>query len=99
VTVQEKRSRLEQAIASLTPELAAALGQHAADGLKKQKQALYDMFFKANHIKYDKLKEMLSHHNNNRMDLSFVIGDVKFRFMFQYRELPKIEEKKEEKVA
>ena len=93
MTTQEKRSRLEQAIASLTPELAAALEQHANDGIKKQKQALYDMFFKANHIKYDKLKEMLSHHTNNRKDLSFVINGTKFRFMFQFRNLPKEEKK------
>jgi len=94
VTTTEKSSTLEQIWASLSKEDVEVIEQHARDGLAKQKKALYDMFFKKNNINYDKLKEMLSHHPNNRMDLSFVIGDSKYRFMFQYRELPK-EEKKE----
>lgn len=83
---------LADILKNFSPDIIKGVMEHAKDGLKKDKMAIYELFIKNNKVfTYDDLDKILSRHENFRIDINWPKEDFIYRLVISKRK------KKEEK--
>lgn len=77
------------------PKLLEGLATVAAEGLKQDKLAIYNIFVKENQaFTYEKFEEILRRHENSRLDINWNRSDFIYRIVVSRRERKPEKERK-----
>ncbi len=83
----EELEKILEELAKTNPDLLKKINEVAVSAIKQDKVQLFNFFFKRKDVDWNKVKEILHGHENNRLDVVFDVAKAKFKISLSYRDL------------